>query len=72
VSKFIQMTRLKPIGMVILVLAGLLALIQAQDPISIQDDAFWRMITDFSEQGGYFRYENLLFTRFPIKLSFPP
>jgi hypothetical protein len=54
------MTRLKPIGMVILVLTGLVALIQAQDPISIQDDAFWRMITDFSEHGGSFRYENLV------------
>jgi hypothetical protein len=54
------MTRLKPIGMVILLLTGLFALIQAQDPISIPDDAFWRMVTDFSEQGGSFRYENLL------------
>ena len=54
------MTRFKPVGMVILLLIGSFALIRAQDTTSIKDDAFWRMITDFSEEGGSFRYENLL------------
>jgi hypothetical protein len=29
-------------------------------PSKQSDDAFWKMITDFSEEGGYFRFENFL------------
>ena len=29
-------------------------------PTQISDSAFWTMISDFSEEGGYFRYENFL------------
>ena len=29
-------------------------------PAKLSDDAFWKMITDFSEDGGYFRFENFL------------
>src|SRR5438876_3034848 len=35
---------------------------RAADPLParLSDDAFWKMITDFSEEGGYFRFENFL------------
>jgi hypothetical protein len=35
---------------------------RAADPLPAQlsDDAYWKMITDFSEDGGYFRFENFL------------
>src|SRR5205823_9574630 len=29
-------------------------------PTKLSDDAFWKMVTDFSEEGGYFRFENFL------------
>jgi hypothetical protein len=29
-------------------------------PAKLSDDAFWKMIADFSEEGGYFRFENFL------------
>jgi hypothetical protein len=29
-------------------------------PDQISDDAFWRMVSNFSEDGGYFRFENFL------------
>jgi hypothetical protein len=29
-------------------------------PDKLSDEAFWKMITDFSEEGGYFRFENFL------------
>src|SRR5438552_9337459 len=29
-------------------------------PAKLSDDAYWKMITDFSEEGGYFRFENFL------------
>ena len=29
-------------------------------PASLSDEGFWRMVTAFSEEGGTFRYENLL------------
>src|SRR5204863_4024829 len=29
-------------------------------PGRLSDDGFWRMITGFSEEGGYFRFENFL------------
>ncbi len=29
-------------------------------PPQLSDEAFWRMVTDFSEDGGYFRFENFL------------
>src|SRR2546428_8582081 len=35
---------------------------RAADPLpdKLSDDAFWKMINDFSEEGGYFRFENFL------------
>src|SRR5262245_35052461 len=35
---------------------------RAADPLPAQlsDEAYWKMITDFSEDGGYFRFENFL------------
>ena len=29
-------------------------------PAKLTDDAFWKTITDFSEEGGFFRFENFL------------
>src|SRR5216117_3137165 len=29
-------------------------------PASLSDKEFWRMVTDFSEAGGYFRSDNFL------------
>jgi hypothetical protein len=29
-------------------------------PSRLSDDAFWRMVSGFSEEGGYFRFENFL------------
>ena len=33
-------------------------------PAKLSDDAFWKMITDFSEANGYFRFENFLSNEF--------
>jgi hypothetical protein len=32
----------------------------SQVPSQISDSAFWRMVTDFSEPGGYFRSDNFV------------
>ena len=32
----------------------------SQVPTQISDSAFWRMVTDFSEPGGYFRSDNFV------------
>src|SRR5690242_4249453 len=29
-------------------------------PSRLNDEAFWHMVSDLSEDGGYFRYENFL------------
>src|SRR4051812_12756036 len=37
------------------------ALIAAEElPKEISDEAFWNMVTDFSETGGYFRSDNFV------------
>jgi hypothetical protein len=54
------MTRLTWIGTAFFVLVGTLWLVHAQNQTTIKDNEFWRMITEFSEEGGSFRYENLL------------
>src|SRR5262249_53747768 len=40
-------------------------------PAKITDDAFWKMITDFSEEGGYFRFENFLSNELGFQLVIP-
>ena len=44
-----------------LLLGGLNGLLVAQDiPARLSDEAFWLMINDFSEEGGYFRSDNFV------------
>src|SRR5437763_952796 len=40
-------------------------------PSKLSDDAFWKMVTDFSEEGGYFRFENFLSTELGFQLVIP-
>src|SRR5437867_6869451 len=53
-------------GVVFLACLGALSLtapsFRAAEPLPGQlgDAAFWRMVSDFSEEGGYFRFENFL------------
>src|ERR1051326_1696910 len=47
--------------------------IRAAEPLPTQlsDDSFWKMITDFSEEGGYFRFENFLSNELGFQLVIP-
>jgi hypothetical protein len=40
-------------------------------PAKLTDDAFWKMITDFSEEGGYFRFENFLSNELGFQFVIP-
>src|SRR5437762_2534349 len=50
------------VGVGLLICIVLVPAFRASEPIPSQlaDDAFWKMVTDFSEEGGYFRFENFL------------
>jgi hypothetical protein len=47
--------------------------IRAAEPLpsKLSDEAFWKMITDFSEEGGYFRFENFLSNELGFQLVIP-
>src|SRR5262249_4114768 len=47
---------------VFLISSAAAPLFHAAEPLpdKLSDEAFWKMITDFSEEGGYFRFENFL------------
>src|SRR5579884_1925869 len=40
-------------------------------PATLSDEAFWKMITDFSEAGGSFRFENFLSNELGFQLVIP-
>jgi hypothetical protein len=40
-------------------------------PATLTDEAFWKTITDFSEEGGYFRFENFLSNELGFQLVIP-
>jgi hypothetical protein len=40
-------------------------------PAKLDDDAFWRMITEFSEDGGFFRFENFLSNELGFQFVIP-
>src|SRR5689334_3475181 len=40
-------------------------------PSKLSDEAFWKMITDFSEEGGYFRFENFVSNELGFQLVIP-
>src|SRR5436853_7932351 len=40
-------------------------------PSRLSDAAFWRMVSDFSEGGGYFRFENFLSNELGFQLVIP-
>jgi hypothetical protein len=52
---------------------GLLFSARAAEPLpsTLSDEAFWKMITDFSEDGGYFRFENFLSNELGFQLVIP-
>ena len=54
--------RLFPAIIAVLLLTVATPSFRAADPLPAQlsDEAYWKMITDFSEDGGYFRFENFL------------
>jgi len=57
----------------ILGIAFSLVSIRAAEPLPTQlsDDSFWKMITDFSEEGGYFRFENFLSNELGFQMVIP-
>src|SRR5262245_16350707 len=40
-------------------------------PDRLSDEAFWRMVTNFSEEGGYFRFENFLSNELAFQAVIP-
>src|SRR5262249_21538192 len=61
VSKVIVTIRIAAVGIVMCLVMGILVPLRGEGPLpAISDSAFWGMITEFSEEGGTFRYENLL------------
>src|SRR5215467_4445683 len=61
VSKVIVTIRIAAVGIVMCLVLGILVPLRGEGPLpAISDSAFWEMITGFSEEGGTFRYENLL------------
>src|SRR3989442_11839671 len=40
-------------------------------PARLSDEAFWKMITGFSEEGGYFRFENFLSNELAFQYVIP-
>ena len=40
-------------------------------PARLTDDAFWKMVTEFSEAGGYFRFENFLSNELGFQFVIP-
>src|SRR5262245_3879596 len=40
-------------------------------PSQVSDESFWRMISDFSEEGGYFRFENFLSNELALQYVIP-
>src|SRR5215467_8992447 len=53
--------------------ALLLIPVRAAEPLpsKLSDEAFWKMITDFSEEGGYFRFENFLSNELGFQMVIP-
>src|SRR5215471_12870418 len=53
--------------------SAILIPIRAAEPLpsKLSDEAFWKMITDFSEEGGYFRFENFLSNELGFQLVIP-
>jgi hypothetical protein len=69
------MERSIQIGCALLV-TGILVLAQAPPaadklPAALSDQEFWRMIEDFSEPGGTFRYENFISNERSIQYVIP-
>jgi len=50
------------VALLSLVFAGGCRLLAAEDtlPAQLSDEAFWHLITDFSEGGGFFRFDNFI------------
>src|SRR4051812_8166512 len=50
------------VGIVLLVLipASASSVVLEELPKQLTDEAFWRLVTDFSEAGGYFRSDNFV------------
>jgi len=40
-------------------------------PSQLTDEEFWKMIVDFSEEGGYFRFENFLSNELGFQFVIP-
>ena len=40
-------------------------------PSKLSDEAFWKMVTDFSEEGGFFRFENFLSNELGFQFVIP-
>lgn len=61
VSKVMVIIRIAAVAIVICLLLGTLVPLRGEGPLPpISDSGFWEMITGFSEEGGTFRYENLV------------
>ena len=65
--------RLFPALIVVLLSLAATPSFRAADPLPTQlsDEAYWKMITDFSEDGGYFRFENFLSNELAFQYVIP-
>ena len=53
--------RIRLVFMSLLAVVSAASMLRAAElPAEISDEAFWTMISDFSEPNGYFRFENFL------------
>ena len=43
----------------------------AELPLQLSDEEFWKLVTDFSESGGYFRSDNFVSNETDISVLHP-
>ena len=55
------------------IVCGLLVSVRAAEPLParLTDETFWKLITDLSEEGGYFRFENFLSNELGFQMVIP-
>lgn len=65
--------RFIPVVIVVLLSITATPSFRAADPLPAQlsDEDYWKMITDFSEDGGYFRFENFLSNELAFQYVIP-
>jgi len=59
-----------PLILVALILVALLT--RGRTPVRVSDEDFWKLITDVSEENGFFRSDNLLSNEIWFQRVLPP